>query len=781
MYKRIILLLLTIMIALAPAATWAHHDGPEADKSLFNSEHYDFVKYSKMGKMLKKLQKKSNRVTVKPYGMSAGGHPMYVVTISEPGAKPKFNQYQQMRRQMFKHSMKAQRLIGKDADFKVPILINGSIHGTEFVGSDAVLRLMERFATQNDPKTKSILNNNILIFNVVANPDGRWSATRFNANGFDLNRDFITRSQPETRQMVELITRWNPMVMLDLHGYVQYGGKAKPGLIEPCTPPHNPNYEYDLFSKWALDQAKAMETYLVNNRDAYQSDLYRNMTGTFIPQRDDTDGWDDYPPIFTPMYAMYHGSYAYTLEAPTNDWDGVRWQEDAVMGALTFATEHKDEMLRDQLEMFRRGIQFDHPYHKEGFFPKAYILPVDPKRPTPTFKAVNHLIANDITVEQAKKPFQAEGKTYPAGTFIVRMNQAKAGLANTMLWEGEDITDTIPSMYDISSWSLPKLWGFQADRIDQDIAVTSGPVKKGKPQGALSRKGPYHIPNQTVEAVYLVNTLLKHGIPVWRDSKGDFYVHRIKRSMLKQAVRASGLRIRSRAIPKQAQPLRNLKVAILKDGGIYKAQSHAGTREALERLGFQVTELHPRQVAKQGLGAYDVFVYSGTSLMITSRLSKANKEFGLKDEVQVRKFKKQVTQFVKKGGKYIAVGSSASQATRTLGLTDITVHAGGGNSNGIVKVDTKKSPLTFGYAKQDIGFVYRPAWYTPTHGETVAASYKDSPDFFHSGHWKNRQPAQGKPVIVQEKGKDVTLIGLEPGFRGHTDYLYRLLSNAVWE
>lgn len=778
MIKRLTLFLLAVVMAVVPSVAWAHHDGPEKDRSLFNSEHYDFVKYSKIEGVLKDLQRKSNRVSVEQSGLSAGGHPLYVVTISESGAKAKFGQYQQLRRQMFDRSVTAQQLTGKNADFKVPVMINGSIHGTEFVGTDAVLRLMDRFATQNDAETKTILENHVLIFNVVANPDGRWSATRFNSAGIDLNRDFITASQPETQQMVELITRWNPMVLLDLHGYVRFGGETKPGLIEPCTPPHNPNYEYDLFSKWALDQAEAMESELVANRDEYKSDLYRNMKGTYIPQRDDTDGWDDYPPIFTPMYAMYHGSFAYTLEAPTNDWDGVRWQEDAVMGALKFAADNKDEMIRDQLEVFRRGIQFDHPYHQDGFFPKAYILPVDPDQPTPTLKAVNHLLDNDITVEQAKAPFQVKGKQYPAGTYLVKMNQAKAGLANTLLWDGEDITDRTPSMYDISAWSLPELWGFQADSTDEEVTVKSIPVKKVHAKGTLSGKGPYHIPNQTVEAVDLVNSLLQQGIPVKRDQQGDFYVEN-RSSSLQQAVRDSGLTIRTDDIPPDAHPVKKRNVAILKDGGMNKGQSHAGTRIALERLGFQVTELHPQEVAEKGLDSYEAFVYSGTSQLISSNLSEANKEFGLKDESQVQAFKKQVTRFVEKGGKYVAVGSSASQATRTLGLTEVVVHAGGSNSNGIVKVDYSDSPLTAGYPEEDLGFVYRPAWYTATDNATVAATYHDSSDFFHSGHWKNREAAQGQAVIVQENDADVTLIGLEPGFRGHTDYLYRLLSNAI--
>lgn len=268
----------------------------EQDGSKFNSENYDFVKFSQIGSKLKDIEKQSNRIKVEVRGTSADGHPLYVVTIADPTTQGKFGKFQALRKQMFKNPGKAQDWIANNKDFKVPIMINGSIHGTEFAGSDAILQLIERFATQNDQETKNILANNILIFNVVQNPDGRVDATRFNGEGIDLNRDFITQSQPETKETVGLIKEWNPMVFLDTHGYVKNYSPNLQGLIEPCTPPHNPNYEYDLYNKWAYQQAEAMEANIMKNKGQFSSSsLYQNMKGVYVPQRNDIDGWDDYP------------------------------------------------------------------------------------------------------------------------------------------------------------------------------------------------------------------------------------------------------------------------------------------------------------------------------------------------------------------------------------------------------------------------------------------------------------------------------------------------------
>jgi Zinc carboxypeptidase len=766
--------------AEAPQKHWENVNvSEEADGSPFNSEHYDFVKYSKIGEKLKQVDKASDRVSLEVTGKSADGYPLYALTISNPEDKGKYGHYKKLRKQMIKNPEKAQSWVAENSDFKVPVMINGSIHGTEYIGSDAVLQLIERFAFENDETTKEILANNILIFNVVANPDGRVDGTRFNGEGIDLNRDFITQSQPETKQTVDLITEWNPMVFLDLHGYVNWV-EDKPGLIEPCTPPHNPNYEYDLFSKWALDQAEAMEAEIVGNKAAYKSETYQNMTGTYIPQRDDSAGWDDYPPIFTPMYAMYHGAYGYTLEAPTNTWDGVKWANDAVMGALKFSTENKQEMLTDQIEIFKRGINFDHPYHDEGFFPNAYVLPVDEKDPTVTEKAVNHLLNNDISVEKANKTFTAEGVTYPAGTFIVPMDQAKAGIANTMLWNGEDITNDTPAMYDISAWSLPELWGFDAVEIKSELNAKTSPVNSVDFQGSLIGKGPYLMENTSVEAVELVNELLQAGATVYKGQDGNFYLEDVP-AKSKSLVKDSGITVETAALPAEKEKLSSIEVAVLKDGGINKAQTHAGTKLALERLGFSVTEVTPKEVAEKGLSNFDAFIYSGTEMMLQYQNTReANKPFVLGTKEAYDQFAQHVNEFVDKGGKFIAVGAGGAKASSMLGLTNVKVNTGGSDSNGIVEVTYSEDELSKGYKQNDLGFVYKPVWFTELGDAKTVASF-DTGDFFVAGHWKNNELASGQAVIIEETDEDVTLIGLEAGFRDHTDYLFRLLSNALYQ
>ena len=106
---------------------------------------------------------------------------------------------------------------------------------------------------EHRPRRRALLQRNRIIFNVTSNPDGRVANTRANAAGYDLNRDLTIASQPESRLIRDLIVETKPIITLDLHGYVN------PTLLQPSTPPHNVNNEYDLYIKHGLPNALNIE------------------------------------------------------------------------------------------------------------------------------------------------------------------------------------------------------------------------------------------------------------------------------------------------------------------------------------------------------------------------------------------------------------------------------------------------------------------------------------------------------------------------------------------
>jgi len=93
------------------------------------SRHYDSILYSEIGPRLREIQLKSNRVKVDVIGQSAGGRDLFLVTLSAPEAMGRLGKYQAIRHTMLEDPERALEMIEKFGDFKVPVFINGSIHG----------------------------------------------------------------------------------------------------------------------------------------------------------------------------------------------------------------------------------------------------------------------------------------------------------------------------------------------------------------------------------------------------------------------------------------------------------------------------------------------------------------------------------------------------------------------------------------------------------------------------------------------------------------------------
>src|SRR5699024_5558466 len=112
-----------------------------------------------------------------------------------------------------------------------------------------------------------------------------------------------------------------------MHGYV------KGFLIEPTTPPHNPNYEYDLLYNKMIEQAHSMGQAGIGNS---------NIDSYFIPALDQDDGWDDATPAYAATFAMLHGSLGHTVEVPTLGQDSYNAMVGSALGATSYVTENKD-------------------------------------------------------------------------------------------------------------------------------------------------------------------------------------------------------------------------------------------------------------------------------------------------------------------------------------------------------------------------------------------------------------------------------------------------------
>ncbi|MER7664799.1 MULTISPECIES: M14 family zinc carboxypeptidase [unclassified Streptomyces] len=754
-----------------------------ADKSI----KLGLAPYHSLAPRLNALQKLGNRVSVEVAGHSAGGHELYLVTVTAPESSGQARDQERMRERIENNPAAAARDKHIKASYKTPLFINNNIHGNEWEGTDAALKLIEELAKAKDAKTAGLLAKNRVHLNVTANPDGRIAGTRANANGFDLNRDFITATQPESRAIRRIAIDKQPAVMLDLHGYVNGT------LIEPTTPPHGENYEYDLFLKNAYANALGMEK-AVNGLGYTPADGVRPAV---IPFRDEKEGWDDWPPIFTPQYMPFQGAVAsHTIEFPMTvnnaQYDSLPVAElrrraainTAIAGAamratLEYTNSHRASVIADQIETFRRGAagEAQRPVSSETVpgvpgigpedvytttFPRAYVIPAGrgQRSAVAAGRLVDHLVANDVRVERAVRPFRLAGRAYPAGSYVVDLRQPKRGMANVILAEGRDISADVSTMYDISGWSLGLLWGATVDKVARgDLHVVSRPVAAAAPTGYVAPRGDLKLRLDDPKELAAVNTLLAQGVAVRRTSDGAAIVPGAARKAAAVLADRFGV-VFSATKERGTAPLAPTRVA---------AAVTAGEQFALREMGFDVV---PVSTATLNAG----FDWSRADVLYVStgvdhgRLTPAAREA-----------------FAESGVGVVGLGSAGAAFNAAAGLIPATAVEGNGDANGVVRVTNRGGALTGGAPAHT--FVYSPLWFTGLGAGVRAEQSYGTGNPLVAGHWGaaedgsgGPQAAAGRASVVSgttAKGAPVVLFGTEPLFRDHPKGVFAQVGRAL--
>ena len=164
-----------------------------------SQEVVDYVKYV--------AENSDGRIRYEEMGYSTYGKPIPLAIVGVPSAP------------------KSPSEVGN----RIVIHIQCNIHSGEVEGKEASLILLREIA---QGKHDDLLKDAVLLYNSNFNPDGNdtlgnWRAnsqptpalvgTRTNAQGFNLNRDFVRLASPEARAHVRLWRKWNPAIVLDEH------------------------------------------------------------------------------------------------------------------------------------------------------------------------------------------------------------------------------------------------------------------------------------------------------------------------------------------------------------------------------------------------------------------------------------------------------------------------------------------------------------------------------------------------------------------------------------
>ena len=836
-------LLVLLLLALGPVAAakgadppWCGTPEPDAAGSLPDGSQpnhpvgsFPHIPYYAIGCTLRDIEARSHgRMQLSVIGKSATGRDLYGVVINRLDTDQERRDYanwQSVRALMLRDPIAAQaRLAGYGDNVKVPVFIQGGIHGNEYEGVDAAIDTIEKFATTpsgQDPKIDAILSHLVLVFNPVQNPDGRIAGTRANGNGFDLNRDFLTQSQSETIASIGWMKQWLAPEMLDMYGYVT------PTLIEATTKPHNPSIEYDNWLKWnqpridyneaALNAIGQQVTRPVNDwcpeGDA-PSRADGLCDGGETPGPDVAEGWDDWGPFYGPMYHQHIGLNASTVEmcnatatagpAACGGRAGSRRIQNVVMqSTLEFVVDHGIDMFHDELVNYIRGKTdaprpeccpdpFKPEFHNwMQDYPKAYVIPfgAGQRSDAEANRLVQWALFNDIEVDKLAADYSYNGQTFEKDSYVVWMTQPRRGLADTALSIGVDVSPRIQRLYaPPAAWSHGYLWGADTVTIPDEAAFSpqTKPVKapnhlNGGIQGGNSTPKAYTLELDSATAVKAVNAVLGRGVKAsLAPGVAVFGSDAATKAVLQEVGADTGLTFRrfaGKSLP-QLDPIERVpRIAVLTgalDQNVW----------VLRQLGFTADPVSTATInsaPSDPLANYDVIYNTGSAFPgATSTTGRAR-----------------LAAFFANGGGYVGAQTAGANFLNGSGnpatggqVTGLAASSAAGNGrSGIVYWDNvggAQSIVTGAYPAQDTAIVDPPTWLTSIPSTFTVDGRLPATNFFAAGLWPNAAASTAPGAAVIAHGTNtantarLVVFANNPLYRADPEREWPMLGSAVY-
>ena len=432
---------------------------------------------------------------------------------------------------------------------------------------------------------------------------------------------------------------------------------------------------------------------------------------------------------------------------------------------------------------------------------RGYILPADqPDFPTAT-RFINALIGTGIVVSKATAAFTVNGRQYPAGSYIVKTDQAFRPHVLD-LFEPQDHPNDfaypggppIPP-YDAAGWTLAYTMGIKFDRIPDAF---DGPFER-IPYGQQQAAAPATPKNGWLDAhsnasFVAVNDLLAAGKPVYRSTtNGNFYV--------------------SGHHPANMVKISPARIALWDTYG--GSMPSGWLRYIMEQYHFPITVIYARDIDSGNLRSkYDLIVFVGGAIPAPSQPGET--PFRGRPEpnadslpaeyrshlgrITPQKSIPELRKFLEAGGHIVTIGSSANLAYQLdLPVRDALVELTGGKERRLpgekyyipgsvlrVNLDTT-NPSAWGmdsiadvYFDQSPVFHINPAAFTNRSVRPIAWFATDHP--LRSGWaWGQAYLRDGVTAFEASVGQGkLYVFGPEITFRAQTHGTFKLLFNQLY-
>ncbi|MBX9602019.1 MAG: peptidase M14 [Bryobacteraceae bacterium] len=387
------------------------------------------------------------------------------------------------------------------------------VHGNEISSPDAAMQTAYHLvAARGDATVDQILANVVVLIDPTQNPDGRdrfvhhfeiaeglepdpdqaaaehnenWPGGRTNHYYFDLNRDWLTATQPESQGRIRMLQEWYPLVCVDLHEM----GTDSTYYFAPDAVPFNPHL--------TREQKQNQNWFGETNAKLFDRFGYSYFT---------REVYDAFYPGYGASWPSYYGAIAMTYEngstrgliVKKSDGSTITFRETVRRHFLT-SIGTLDTAARKRAELLNEFYKYRATAVEEGQRDaiKEYILPrrgdvsaVD--------KLALVLAGHGVEVKKAAAAFSNGGKEYPAGSYVIPLAQPAKRLIRTLLDANVAMDEAFltaeerrrrrrlgSEIYDVTAWSLPLQYNVECASA---AAASAGNFEMVKPGAAPAGK-----------------------------------------------------------------------------------------------------------------------------------------------------------------------------------------------------------------------------------------------------------------------------------------------------
>jgi hypothetical protein len=638
----------------------------------------DIYRYMRM------LERASPRVKVFSIGVTEEGREMIAVAVA---SEQLINKIEENRARLAKladprtinmDEAEADRLVA--ASFPV-YYITGTIHSNETGSPTALMELAYRLTVDNSPYVKAIRDNMVTLITPVVEVDGRnravdiynWHLAHPNENwpsliywgkyvAHDNNRDAIGLSLKLTRNVLATYLSWKPQVLHDLHESVPY--------LYDNTIGDGP------YNAW-VDPILTDEWQMIGWNNVSEMTKF-GMPGVFAHGNFDT--WSPGYLMFiaathngiSRLYETFGNAGADTVERSLSPADYQRtwyrqnpplpkakwsqrnnnnYQQTALLTTMHYFANNNKLFLKNFYLKSKRSV--DKP-KTEG--PAAYVFPGDELRAGNQTELLRTLQTQGVEISRATAPFtvtvrkksgaasgaapspsprpaaspspvsKTEDRTFPAGSYIVRMDQPYSRIADALLdyqyWAPNDPQQDI---YDDTAWTMGELANVEVVRVT-DTKVLQAPMDRlttdvRSPGGIVNAGSVFVINHNADNALMTFRYRLKNvemdaaeepfEAAGRKFNRGSFIIRKANGDELRRVANELGIQVYAVAdAPSvKAHPIRAPRIAIMHTW--LTTQDEGWYRVGFDHLSVPYAYISTQDVARDAnlKSKYDVIVF----------------------------------------------------------------------------------------------------------------------------------------------------------------------------